>query len=115
MVRVLGWLRRQSLAVLLIFGGASIGLPLADAVLFHGPGTTQTDGANQLSTGNLPRGHSQLCFLQHPAPVETALATPAQVRAPIQPRPRLSAESTPVAESTPPRLLPLSRGPPVSA
>jgi hypothetical protein len=27
----------------------------------------------------------------------------------------LSAESTPVSRSTPPRLLPLSRGPPVSA
>ena len=115
MVRVVRWLRRQSLAVLLIFGGAGVGLPLADAVVFHRPGTTQTSGGNDLSTGNLPRGHSQLCLLQHPAPVETALATPVQAFVPARPVTRLSAESAPVARSIPPRLLPLSRGPPVSA
>ncbi len=71
--------RVGSLALLLALVGGGLGLPLFDAVVFHGrPGAAAAELA-LANEGSRPT-HQQLCILDHAAPLSASLAAAQPIR-----------------------------------
>ncbi len=107
--------RAALLCLLLTFVGGGLGLPLADAILFHSQPGAQRVAERYLTDGSDARTHVHICRLGEGAAVERALASPAVRPAldPVTTRLTISVLDTRFVAASD-LALPPSRGPPAA-
>lgn len=104
--------RLQALLLLLALMGAGLGLPLFDAIVFHGRPLARTESTAAPEGAQGP--HTQLCILDHAGLLEGGISSSGHPPLAAQPDPApVLAQSAASAPTRDAALLPPSRAPPV--
>jgi hypothetical protein len=104
--------RLQALLLLLALAGVGLGLPLFDAVVFHGRPLARAESA--VAPVGTPAQHTQLCILDHASLFEAGLRSQGHpTLAPLPGIVLVAVAPDSLAFSADSSLLPPSRAPPV--
>ena len=104
--------RLGSLTLLVALMGAGLGLPLFDAVVFHGrplPAARKT-----ISSDGAPQSHTRLCILDQAGLLTPAIGSAGHQTPAIVPGSAVTLPATDVFSSHNPLLLPRPRAPPLA-
>lgn len=105
--------RLQALLLFLALAGVGLGLPLFDAIVFHG--TPLASAERGVAPEGAPAPHTQLCVLDHAGLLETGIRSPGHEALATLPEamPLATAPDSP-DPSLATALLPPSRAPPAA-